>query len=487
MTITFHRHITPILALSALLSAQDRRIAPVDASARRVALVVGNNTYASSPLANSVRDAQVMKTALEANRFSVSLELNTSQQRLEQSVDQFVASIRPGDVTLFYYSGHGIQLQDQNYLIPVDFQAATPVAAKYRSYPVSRVVESMEAAGAAMQIVILDACRDNPYRSIRSGAGGLAPMQVGTGTYLAFATAPGKTASDNPGGQNGLFTQELAGVLRQTGLSLDDVFNQVRARVTQTSGNQQIPWSTSSVVGNFYFASGRGSVAANAPSGAMQPARLDAAAETWALIKNSASPEDFESFAQAYPNSELAGGARIRAAQLRRSSAGVAPPVDGPRIPSGPQAGATKVNFKDGLTYVWIPPGRFMMGCSQGDSDCDDDEKPAHEVEITKGFWLGQAPVTQQAYQHVIGQNPSYFKGANLPVETVNWNEAQAYCGAIGGRLPTEAEWDYAARAGSAQSRYGDIDGSRGTAATAAIRPMRWHRRNRTLGGYSTL
>jgi uncharacterized caspase-like protein len=276
-----------------------------------------------------------MKAALEANRFSVSLELNTSQQRLEESVDRFVAAIRPGDVALFYCSGHGIQLQDQNYLIPVDFQATTPVAAKYRSYPVSRVVESMEAAGAALQIVILDACRDNPYRSIRSGAGGLAPMQVGTGTYLAFATAPGKTASDNPGGQNGLFTQELAGVLRQTGLSLDDVFNQVRARVSQKSGNQQIPWSTSSVVGNFYFASGPGSGAANAPSGATQPPRLDAAAETWALIKNSSSPEDFESFAQTYPNSDLAGGARIRAAQLRRNSAAavasVAPPVDAPR------------------------------------------------------------------------------------------------------------------------------------------------------------
>ena len=126
----------------------------------------------------------------------------------------------------------------------------------------------------------------------------------------------------------------------------------------------------------------------------------------------------------------------------------------------------TMVNPKDSLTYVWIPPGRFQMGCSADDSECGNSERPAHPVTLTKGFWIGQTPVTQAAYKKVVGSNPSDFRGDQLPVEAVTWNDAKAYVDWLARetgktyRLLSEAEREYVTRAGTTTPFWWGLIGS---------------------------
>jgi uncharacterized caspase-like protein len=249
-----HRFLARILVLSAVAFAFAARGGRTESlQQRRLALVVGNGAYPTAPLKNPSNDARGVADALRGAQFEVTLIIDADLKTLTKAVQRFTESIDPGDVALFYYSGHGIQIEGENYLQPIDFNAQTLMDVKYEAYSAQRVQELMEGYGAKLTILILDACRDNPFRALRSARKGLAPMSGGRGTFIAFATGFGGTASDNPRENNGLFTKYLIDALKRPGLKIDDVFNQVRSEVYKASNQHQLPWTTSSVIGDFYF------------------------------------------------------------------------------------------------------------------------------------------------------------------------------------------------------------------------------------------
>jgi formylglycine-generating enzyme required for sulfatase activity len=433
------------VALGLLLSpapagGQDRTVVPSarGRTAARHALIIGNKDYPQQPLTNPVNDATDLADALKTAGFTVTLETNLNRDGMYRALDAFTNKLIKDDAALVYFSGHGMEVQGQNYLLPVDFDATAEYQVKGRALNANDILEALRPRGVAVSILILDACRNNPYRSwARSRSGGLAALQAdqADGAFIAFAAAPGQVASDNPTGRNGLFTKHLKEAIQQPGLSIDEVFSRVREQVYRESGTGQRPYVTTGLIGRFGFRS-------------PENRQGDPASEAWNEVKDSRSEALLEEFRRQFPDSPYARLASVRLAAIREPQLA---PAEKP-LP------AKRVNPKDGLTYIYIVPGSFMMGCSPGDNQCEEGEKPAKPVTISKGFYLSESEVTQAAYQRVIGSNPSKVRGLDLPVGKVNWEDADAYCRRIGGRLPTATEWEYAARAGSPGSRYGELD-----------------------------
>jgi hypothetical protein len=243
-------------AVQQIVTKQTPTVRPVMADwGKRLALVIGNSNYSNMPLTNPVNDARDMKAALEQYGFDVIKYENLTQAQMKKAMDEFGEALKKYEVGLFFYAGHGIQAKGYNYLIPIDADLRSEEQVEYDCVQADRVLALLEASGTKVNIIILDACRNNPFERswTRSTSGrGLAYMNAPRGTLIAYATAPGRTASDGSG-RNGLYTSAILESIRIPNITILQMFQNVRSIVSGTSADQQIPWESTSLTGDFYF------------------------------------------------------------------------------------------------------------------------------------------------------------------------------------------------------------------------------------------
>lgn len=287
-------------------------------TAKRIALVIGNGAYTNAPpLKNPPNDARDMAATLKTLGFDVTSGINANQRDMKRLIREFGQKLKAGESGLFYYAGHGVQSKGRNYLIPVEADIQSEVEVEDAGVDVNLVLGYMDDAQNSLNIVILDACRNNPFgRSFRSVSNGLAQVDAPTGTLIAYATAPGRVASDGTG-QNGLYTTELLKQMRVPGLSATEMFMRVRAEVMRQTGNKQVPWESSSLVGNFYFGGMKNS--GSLPRDVANEAKVDPAAfelSYWDSIKGSTNINDFKGYLEKYPAGQFVSLAKNKLEEL---------------------------------------------------------------------------------------------------------------------------------------------------------------------------
>jgi uncharacterized caspase-like protein len=294
---------------------------------KRVALVIGNGKYGGDigSLVNPPNDANLMAEKLSTLGFQVIKLVNGDQKAMKRAISDFGEKLfqaGPEAVGLFFYAGHGVQIGGANYLIPVGAEMSREADAEIEAVNANWVLQQMQFAGNNINIVLLDACRNNPLtRSFRSGDRGLARMDAPTGTFIGYSTAPGEVAADG-NGKNSPYVAALSAELGQPGVPLEETFRNVRVRVMSETQEQQVPWDSSSLTGAFYFKSGaKVASVAPAPAAPAKPASNGAeagATETlfWQSIKDSKDAAEFEAYLARYPNGIFSDLARAKVARL---------------------------------------------------------------------------------------------------------------------------------------------------------------------------
>ena len=467
-------------------------------ASNRVALLIGNSDYPQSPLRNPVNDVRAMAKILERLGFDVIRVENGSRLEMEQSIIEFTGRLGEDASGLFYYAGHGVQVKGHNYLIPVDAKLDSEREVRVEALDVDTVLSELEYAGNRLNIVILDACRNNPFeRRFRGRSRGLAAVDAARGTLIAYATAPGSVAADGDG-SNGLYTEELLRALNRPGLKVEEVFKQVRINVSKRTNSKQIPWESSSLTGEFIF-NPSAARAKTATAGEIKTTAQSYELLFWETIRESDNRGVFRAYLNQYPKGFFATLAKIKLEELESMEAAVkapasaepsegtalassaaavgvtaAPTTKGERITAmvtpEPAASNTQTlsasaedaleNFKDCKNcpeVVVLPPGSYVMGANSGERS----EAPRHLVTVGHPIAIGKYEVTASEWNACVVSGGCDYKPGNqptssrTPMRNISWTDAQQYVSWLTEttgktyRLPSEAEWEYAARAGT--------------------------------------
>jgi formylglycine-generating enzyme required for sulfatase activity len=472
------------------------------ASAPRIALVIGNSSYPSGPLTNPVNDAKLMADTLTSLGFEVVLRRNADQPAMKRAIEEFGERLEKAGsdaVGLFYYAGHGVQLSGRNYLIPTTAHIEREGDVEIEAVSADWVLEQMRYARNRLNILILDACRNNPFtRSWRSASGGLAGMRAPAGIYIAYSTAPDEVAADGSG-RNSPYTEALARAMRDAE-PIEEVFKRTRIAVMAATADKQTPYDVSELTGDFYF---------TPPKAVPAPAPAPAPAPTSVAVSPpvpSAPPAP-----AAVPTSVTAPASpRVPPTNTLVANAPVAaPPVvdSGPPVPAAralqllERLGVTPTGLANGTaTYprsavrqlLQTAPRHVRLGstpeqieaafelCQQHSPDCERSWYSDESVRSAtlQPFTLDATPVSVGAFRHyadsahyrteaetlgyayaLVDGNLQPVSGGSWrngvkrypatddsPVVGVSFRDAQAYCRAQSGRLPSEDEWEYVTR-----------------------------------------
>jgi len=371
----------------------------------RIALVMGNSNYGKEigNLPNPVNDAALIAQALQQTGFEVIKVTDADWKTMKRKIQDFgdkLAAAGPQATGLFFYAGHGVQVQGMNYLVPIGADIGKEADVKIETVSADDVLEQMEFAGSRVNIVILDACRNNPMgRSVRSVSRGLAPMDSVRGTFIAYSTSPGSVAADGSG-KNSPYTAALAKTIVQPGVGIEEAFRDVRGQVMAATEEKQVPWDSSSLTAPFFFKSGVAAPAAAPVAAAPDNATNDKL--VWAAIKDSKFAGDYQAYVDQFPNGIYVSVAKSRLAQLggqgtttrsEPAAAPVAAPAATPKVAPAPvpaaapapapapvEPVATETSVTPDATSTTKPAGGVeldsrgvdcrIMDSTRSDSDC---------------------------------------------------------------------------------------------------------------------